>query len=411
MIGREHVRHVPVVLTFLALLTACGSKRPVYDANRARHFALLPVCRQDPSPCERACEQNDSVACYVLETREVAKAIEERERAANAPVVDVAPLRLPPRPRRPVLALLPETADAEAALKKAAAQSEEHVKIAGQLFWLLTDIALYGDFGDWQPPRRARLIRAAAKRAVEVFWNEGGKDGPKGEREAYTLGLLYEVLAANEDAEKLYRAVVANADAKSKLVPFAHLGIGIVLDANGNHEAAKTAYMSCLSIPPWENPVWDEARKRAGLPDGYETPAIVERRRKAAEDEAERRKAAEAEAAERPVRNAFGSVTYSIDDIAKMRFKVRFGRKTFPPTAANIRGLARMEADANRKVRDDYCPARQEFVDQYGVAEFARRAKDYCEESPPRSGGYGEDQPLTADCNAIVGTACTAGKR
>lgn len=105
--------------------------------------------------------------------------------------------------------------------------------------------------------------------------------------------------------------------------------------------------------------------------------------------------------------NAFASVIFSVDDVAKMRFKLRFGRKTFTPSKANLRGLARMEVDAERKVREDHCPARKAFIEQYGKDEFAKRAKDHCENSPPTEGGVGGgDEPLTADCKAVFATVC-----
>lgn len=398
---------VGVVLVVPLVLGCGGAQAPKDDVIGQRWRELYPRCKADPTPCRTACNAGEQVACAVLRDKQVAEA----NRATPAPeskdagdvsdpaVVEIVPARLPKRPpavtTRKASLVIQEAAALEDALKAAPPSAPVRKGLLGRAATAYAELALFSGPAEADPVRRAKLTRAGALNALSS-WQAAVEAGTEADDASiYRLGLLWETIGKFDNAGSAYLRVVKEFPS-SPLVPFAYLGVGIVLDAKGSAELAKKAFANCVDIPPWENPVWDEARKLAGLPEGYETPAMTERKKAVAEAETERR-----------VADAFSDVRFVIDDIAKGRFKVRFGRKTFTPSRQNVRGLNLMEAELQRKLREDYCNARQSFIEQHGKDELAKRAKDHCEQTPPTTGGIGGgDEPLKEDCRAVVSAPC-----
>jgi hypothetical protein len=383
------------LLVLATLLAGCGGpQQPRQDSIEQRWKGLLAQCKVDPLVCKRRCDGGDSVACSVLTNESVAAKLKEKQQAGDdgaddgATVIEILAVRQPARPpattTRPVPALLTEISATEDLLKKAP-------KLALKLASLYTELALFSGPAEPDAKKRPKLIRAGATKAL-THWSTAIKGGfvPEDDKSLYTMALLYEVLDQRDQARASFMKIVGG---KSPLVPHALFGLAVLFERDGKGDYAKKTFMKAIEIPPWDNPLWDLARQRAGLPEGYETPAMIARR-----------EAAERAAAEAKKEFAFGLVSGVINDVAQLRFQVKVA-KTVGPSKPNLKAVPVVEAEAARKVKEDFCPAKQRFIDEYGPDEFAARAKAFCVDTPP-VGTAGGSVNLTADCQAIVATAC-----
>lgn len=383
------------LLVLVTLLGACGgTQQPRQDSTEQRWKGLLAQCKVDPLICKAQCDGGDSVACSVLKNETVAAKLKEAKPVTEgaddgATAIEILPVRLPARPAatttRPVPALLSEISATEDLLKK---EPKLVVRLAG----LYTELALYSGPTEPDAKKRTKLIRAGATKALSN-WSLAIKNGfvPEDDKTLYVMGLLYEVLDQRDQARASFMKVVELKS--SPLVPHALFGLGILFERDGKADYAKQTFKRAVDIPPWDNPLWDLARQRAGLPEGYETPAMIARR-----------EAAEKAAAEAKIATAFGLVSSLVDDIAQLRFQAQVAKK-LGPSKPNLKAIPVVEAEAARKVKEDYCPAKQRFVDEYGPDDFATRAKTFCAETPP-VGTAGGAVKLTAECQTIVATAC-----
>lgn len=385
--------HLVVLSTLLA---SCGGpQKPRQDAIEQRWKALLAQCKVDPLICKTKCDGGDSVACSVLTNETVAAKLKEAKPPGDesaedgARAIEILPVRLPARPpattTRPVPALLSEISGTEDLLKK---EPKLVVRLAG----LYTELALHSGPTEPDAKKRTKLVRAGAVKALSN-WSTAIKNGfaPEDDKTLYAMGLLYEVLDQRDQARASFMKIV---DMKSSsLVPHALFGLGLLFERDGKTEYATQTFKKAVDIPPWDNPLWDLARQRAGLPAGYETPAMIARR-----------EAAEKAAAEAKIATAFGLVSSLVDDIAQLRFQVKIA-KTLGPSKPNLKATPVVEAEAARKLKEEYCPQKQKFIDEYGPDEFNTRAKTFCIDTPP-VGTAGGSVKLTAECQTIVATAC-----
>lgn len=384
------------LLVLATLLAACGGpQQPRQDSIEHRWKALLAQCKVDPLVCKRGCDGGDSVACSVLTNETVAAKLKEPKPPGDesaddgAAAIEILPVRLPARPpattTRPIPVLLAEISAAEDLTKKDAKLT---LKLAG----LYTELALFSGPTEPDTKKRPKLIRAGAAKALSN-WAPAIKGGyvSEDDKTLYVMGLLYEVLDQRDQARASFMKIV---DMKSSsLVPHALFGLAVLFDRDGKAEYAKQTFKKAVDIPPWDNPLWDLARQRAGLPEGYETPAMIARR-----------EAAEKAAAEAKIATAFGLVSSLVDDIAQLRFQAKIA-KTLGPSKPNLKAIPVVEAEAARKLKEEYCPQKQKFIDEYGPDEFATRAKAFCVDTPP-VGTAGGSVKLTAECQTIVATAC-----
>ncbi|MBX3218994.1 MAG: hypothetical protein KF795_00665 [Labilithrix sp.] len=121
--------------------------------------------------------------------------------------------------------------------------------------------------------------------------------------------------------------------------------------------------------------------------------------------ELNRREAAFAREAE----DLWQSVAFTIDDISKLRHMNTVAR-TLPQTPSRVRATTAVDAEIPKRTKDTYCPARKAFVDHSGLQDFARRAKNKCDTDAAVVGidsGIGEPKRMTAECRAVVASACT----
>jgi tetratricopeptide (TPR) repeat protein len=110
---------------------------------------------------------------------------------------------------------------------------------------------------------------------------------------------------------------------------------------------------------------------------------------------------------------SWSSVAEAIRDIATSQHSVKIARALGPgPKGRRARAAEVVQADVERKKREDYCPARREFIAKFGLEEFSKRAKEQCEgENAPADGadsGVPEQRRLWTDCNEVVATSCPA---
>ncbi len=389
------------LLVLATLIASCGGpQQPRQDAIEQRWKALLAQCKVDPLICKTKCDGGDSVACSVLKNETVAAKLKDVDSkpVASSPdatgghpgeVVEVLPIRLPKRP--------PRTASTTSALKEIGGLEEmlqlkmDPKPITMRLARTCTELALFSAPAEPDAQRRVKLIRFGATKAL-VYWSTALKSAfePETAEVEYTMGLLYEILDQRDQSRASFMKIV---DGKSSLVPHALFGLAVLVGRDGKTEYATQTFKKVVDIPPWDNPLWDLARQRAGLPDGYETPAMVARR-----------EAAEKAAAEAKIEFAFGLVSGVVYDIAQLRFQVQIAKK-LGPSKPNLKAVPVVEAEAARKVKEEYCPQKQKFVDEYGPDEFATRAKTFCVDTPP-VGTAGGSVKLTAECQTIIATAC-----
>lgn len=96
---------------------------------------------------------------------------------------------------------------------------------------------------------------------------------------------------------------------------------------------------------------------------------------------------------------AWSSVENSVDQIAQKKFLMAFPR--------NARTTQMMAQHVASLIKDDYCPAKKEFVAITGPAEFAKRSKNHCDTEPPRATGLaGKEVELKAECRSVYASAC-----
>lgn len=383
------------LLVLATLVASCGGpQQPRQDTAEKRWKVLLAECKVDPLVCKRRCDDGEPLACSVLTNETVAAKLKEAKPPSaesaedGATMIEILPLRLPVRPpattARPVEALLADISATEDLIKE---EPKAVVRLAG----LYTELALYSAQTEPDAKKRPKLVRAGAGKALSN-WATAIKGGfvPEDDKSLYTMALLYEVLDQRDQARASFMKIV---DGKSPLVPHALFGLALLFERDGKSDYAKKTFLKCVDLPPWDNPFWDLARQRAGLPEGYETPAMIARR-----------EAAEKAAAEAKIATAFGLVSSLVDDIAQLRFQVQVAKK-LGPSKPNLKAIPVVEAEAARKVKEDYCPQKQKFVDEYGPDEFSTRSKAFCADTPP-VGNAGGSVKLTTDCQAIIATAC-----
>lgn len=393
----------PAHLFFLAMfITSCGGpQQPRQDSIEQRWKALLAQCKVDPLVCKTKCDGGDSVACSVLTNETVAAKLKDVDSkpVASSPdatgghpgeVVEVLPIRLPKRP--------PSTASTTSALKEIGSLEEmlqlkkDPKPITMRLARTCTELALFSGPAEPDAKKRTKLVRAGAMKALSN-WSLAIKNGfaPEDDKTLYVMALLHEIVDQRDQARAMFMKVVELKS--SPLVPHALFGLGILFERDGRADYAKQTFKRAVDIPPWDNPLWDLARQRAGLPEGYETPAMIARR-----------EAAEKAAAEAKIATAFGLVSSLVDDIAQLRFQAQVAKK-LGPSKPNLKAIPVVEAEAARKTKEDYCPQKQRFIDEYGPDEFNTRAKGFCADTPP-VGTAGGAVKLTAECQTIVATAC-----
>ena len=93
------------------------------------------------------------------------------------------------------------------------------------------------------------------------------------------------------------------------------------------------------------------------------------------------------------------------DEMATLAYKIRFGEKYFPRTRHNRRGLDGMRRYRLGLTRDAFCPAKLEFLEKAGVAEYNRRATAHCKDEAPSDVGVGgAEVTLTNDCRVALST-------
>lgn len=384
--------HLLVLAMFI--VSCSGPQQPRQDSIEERWKALFAQCKVDPLTCKTKCDGGDSVACSVLKNETVAAKLKEAKPVTEgaddgATAIEILPVRLPARPAatttRPVPALLSEISATEDLLKK-------EPKLVLRLAGLYAELALFSGPAEPDAKKRTKLVRAGAMKALSN-WSLAIKNGfaPADDKTLYVMALLHEIVDQRDQARASFMKVVELKS--SPLVPHALFGLGILFERDGKAGYAKQTFLKCVDIPPSDNPLWDLARQRAGLPEGFETPAMIARR-----------EAAEKAAAEAKIAAAFGLVSSLVDDIAQLRFQVQVAKK-LGPSKPNLKAIPVVEAEAARKVKEDYCPQKQKFVDEYGPDEFSTRSKAFCADTPP-VGTAGGSVKLTSDCQAIVATAC-----
>jgi hypothetical protein len=94
------------------------------------------------------------------------------------------------------------------------------------------------------------------------------------------------------------------------------------------------------------------------------------------------------------------------DNLAQLSFKIAFARKQFDPQRAR-RGIQNMRLHQQMLIKDGFCPARKDFVDAFGGAEFETRTAAHCRDEPPTESGVpGVGISLASECRAAFASGC-----
>lgn len=114
----------------------------------------------------------------------------------------------------------------------------------------------------------------------------------------------------------------------------------------------------------------------------------------------------QAEQQAQEVENAWSTVESVGDDLAIKKFLHGFAVQ-HTTGARNARAAQRMVEHMAMITKDEYCPAVKDFVKVSSRAEFSKRAKLHCDDSPPTAGGLnGEQVECRNECRAVFATSC-----
>lgn len=106
------------------------------------------------------------------------------------------------------------------------------------------------------------------------------------------------------------------------------------------------------------------------------------------------------------VESAWAGVEQVGDDLAIKKFLHAFAVK-HTTGARNARAAQRMIEHMKMITAESYCPAVKDFLKVSNRAEFAKRAKSHCDDSPPTAGGLnGEQVECRTECRAVFATPC-----
>jgi hypothetical protein len=107
-----------------------------------------------------------------------------------------------------------------------------------------------------------------------------------------------------------------------------------------------------------------------------------------------------------PVDAAWSNLVQIGDDLATKKFLQAFAAAHFSgPQSA--RGIQNMALHISMITKDDFCPAKKEFLKVSNATELAKRTKKHCDEDPPTATGLaGQEEVLTAQCRAVYATPC-----
>jgi hypothetical protein len=116
---------------------------------------------------------------------------------------------------------------------------------------------------------------------------------------------------------------------------------------------------------------------------------------------------------EQTVAHEFAVVESWVDSISRLQYQAKVGRSLGPGRGGRrAQAVAAVQGEVDRKKRDEFCPAKSEFIATFGVEEFNKRAKEYCDSDRVAAegidSGIGETKRLRAECRQIVATPCPA---
>jgi hypothetical protein len=81
-------------------------------------------------------------------------------------------------------------------------------------------------------------------------------------------------------------------------------------------------------------------------------------------------------------------------------------------TPSQQRGLKLLSDEIGRRTRENFCSAKQAFVDMAGPGEFQRLAGEKCANGPPQTSGLGGTQmKLSTECRTVTSAACASDAR
>lgn len=227
---------------------------------------------------------------------------------------------------------------------------------------------------------------------------------------AYTVAYLLERSGDEQGALQAYEALVKKQPSViySSLAEFAVADLLDRTDDLAKKEQAKALFKAIAegNAPAW-TPVWEEARQRAGLPEGYISPA---------QEDDDRLKVyaaagAQAERERKEIERLWESVGWEVDSIAELFLKASIARQLGPgPGGIRARAVRAVDAEIARRKREEYCESRNTFVAATSLAEFRKRAQSKCRDDPPKTGFEGRGlvkvPDLAAECRVIFATVC-----
>lgn len=119
----------------------------------------------------------------------------------------------------------------------------------------------------------------------------------------------------------------------------------------------------------------------------------------------------EAEATARELKEAWDPLDYQINDIAFMLKKKQLV-SMFPLTPARVRDLQLMQTIINDRSRNEYCEAKQGFVDLVGAREMQATISRKCASDPPTTRGMdGSMMKLSNECQSIISNGCAGAPK
>lgn len=134
--------------------------------------------------------------------------------------------------------------------------------------------------------------------------------------------------------------------------------------------------------------------------------------KKAALQEQEKQAQAEQDANRkaREIDSDFQDLFETVRDIATKRqqatFAMQHAQMSYAPN--RLRAAAQFTMNATEEARkNDFCPAKRDFIKKYGMKEYQERVKRQCEEDPPiGQAEYGREVRLDGECRNIFGSGC-----
>lgn len=142
----------------------------------------------------------------------------------------------------------------------------------------------------------------------------------------------------------------------------------------------------------WVSTRW--VRKGDGFEPGPERDLAAEEKLQEGEKNAEK------------IESAWAAVERIGDDLAIKKFLHAFAVQ-HTSGARNARAAQRMVEHMAMITKEDYCPVVKDFIATSSKAEFGKRAKTHCDETPPMAGGVnGEQVECRTECRAVFATSC-----